>query len=281
MHKRLPNDIGLGFRSPHAQDVLTGEHQITWFEVMTDNYLAVGGEFAYHLSSLSERYPITFHCVGMSLGSLDTLNVDYFAALKRLADTHQPLAISDHLSWSNLGGRHSHDLLPLPYTQEALIHCVERVEQIQELLNRQLLLENISMYFQHSESDIDEAMFFNELCAKTGCGIIFDINNLYVNQKNLGWDSEQYIQTLNFDHVQQFHIAGHENHDSVLIDTHGSPVAQQVLDLFADVIQRYGAKPTLLEWDNNLPSFVDLNQQGIKVSQYLDSATLFQEQSVV
>lgn len=265
--------VGIGMRTPHLPQLLDPTNafakQVPWLEILTDNYLNVGGYFAAHLAALTERYPITFHGVGMSIGSETELNIEYLRAVKKLADEHQPVWVSDHLSWSNYGNERSHDLLPLMYTEEKLRLTSQHIKQAQDILERPLVLENISAYYEHSQNTLDEARFLNALCEETGCRILLDANNLYVNHKNLAYDISGYLNTLNFDYVKQIHLGGHEQRESLLVDTHGASICDEVWGIYKHICALYGDIPTLIEWDNNVPSLETLMSEKVKAEQVL------------
>ena len=266
--------VGIGMRTPHLAQLLDPNNvfaqQVPWLEILTDNYLNVGGYYAAHLAALAERYPLTFHGVGMSIGSDSELNTNYLYALKKLANKHQPNVISDHLSWSNYENERSHDLLPMAYTEEKLKSISQQVKQAQDILERPLVLENISAYFAHTSNTLDEASFLNALCDATGCGILLDINNLYVNHKNLNYDIAHYLDTLNFNHVQQIHLGGHEQRESLLVDTHGAAICNEVWEIYHHIISSYGARPSLIEWDNNVPGLEILMSERDKAEKILE-----------
>tara|TARA_R110001592_G_scaffold130225_4_gene343366 strand:+ start:5692 stop:6609 length:918 start_codon:yes stop_codon:yes gene_type:complete len=265
--------VGIGLRTPHLAELLDPSNalakKVPWLEILTDNYLNVGGFYAAHLQALGERYPLTFHGVGLSIGSESPPNIEYLSALKALADKHQPVWISDHLSWSNHQDKRSHDLLPLPYTEENLKRICLQVSQAQNILERPLLLENISAYYEHPNNTLNEASFLNELCAETGCRTLLDANNLYVNHNNLAYDMDLYLNSLNFDYVQQLHLGGHEQRDSLLVDTHGASICDEVWDLYRKIIAQHGAIATLIEWDNNVPSLDILMSEKDKADSIL------------
>ncbi len=282
MHQALTKEarlsgVGIGLRSPHLSSLLDAENSLSqsvpWLEVLADNYLDVGGFFGAHLSALAERYPLTFHCVGMSIGATDELNLNYLSSLKKLADKHNPVWISDHLSWSNFQQERSHDLLPLCYTDRSLEQMIKQVNQVQDVLERPLMLENISAYYAHPENALDEADFIHALCDATGCFILLDLNNLYVNHKNLGYDIQSYLKKLPIERIKQLHLGGHEQRGDFLVDTHGSAICDAVWELYEHVITHFGPIPTLIEWDNNVPSFEDLMAEREKADAIIETAS--------
>ena len=219
----------------------------------SENYFGEGGAPLRILERLRAHYPLSLHGVGMSLGSTDPLDRGHLAKLKALIERFEPGLVSDHLSWSSVGGRHFNDLLPLPYTEEALAHVSRRVLQAQEVIGRRLLVENPSSYLQPAEACIPEWEFLAELARRTGCGILLDVNNVYVSARNHGLDARRFIDSLPGRHVAEIHLAGFSSGDGVLIDTHSRPVAAEVWDLFARALERFGPQPALIEWDADLP----------------------------
>lgn len=269
--------VGIGLRSPHLSSLLDEQNPLSqsvpWLEILADNYLDVGGLFAAHLSALAERYPLTFHCVGMSIGSPESVNVRYLTSLKRLADKHNPRLISDHLSWSNFKQERSHDLLPLCYTDNSLARMIKHVNQVQDILERPLMLENVSAYYAHPENALEEADFIHALCDATGCYILLDLNNLYVNHKNLDYDIHNYLKKLPIERIKQLHLGGHEARGDFLVDTHGAAICDEVWSLYQEVISHFGPIPTLIEWDNNVPAFEDLMQERNKADFIIQAAS--------
>lgn len=250
---RIPARAGIGLRAAHYRDVLESLPAVGWLEVHSENYFGDGGAPLRILERMRAHYPLSLHGVGMSLGSTDPLDRGHLAKLKALIERFEPGLVSDHLSWSSVGGRHFNDLLPLPYTEEALAHVSRRVLQAQEVLGQRLLVENPSSYLQPAESCIPEWEFLAELARRTGCGILLDVNNVYVSARNHGLDARRFIDSLPGRHVAEIHLAGFSSGDGVLIDTHSRPVAAEVWGLFARALERFGPKPALIEWDADLP----------------------------
>jgi uncharacterized protein (UPF0276 family) len=248
---RIPARAGIGLRAAHYREVLESRPAVGWLEVHSENYFGEGGAPLHYLERIRAHYPLSLHGVGMSLGSTDPLDLAHLAKLKALIARFEPGLVSDHLSWSSVGGRHFNDLLPLPYTEEALAHVARRVLQVQEFLGRRLLLENPSSYLQHAESAIPEWEFLAELARRTGCGLLLDVNNLYVNQRNLGRDARAQFELL--DSVEEIHLAGHLERGGLLIDHHGARVADEVWRLYETALERFGPVPTLIEWDTDIP----------------------------
>jgi uncharacterized protein (UPF0276 family) len=250
---RIPARAGIGLRAAHYREVLESRPAVGWLEVHSENYFGEGGAPLHYLERIRAHYPLSLHGVGMSLGSTDPLDLAHLAKLKALIARFEPGLVSDHLSWSSVGGRHFNDLLPLPYTEQALAHVARRVLQVQEFLGRRLLLENPSSYLQHAESAIPEWEFLAELARRTGCGILLDVNNVYVSARNHRLDAWRFIDSLPARHVAEIHLAGFTARDGILIDTHSRPVAAEVWALFARAVRRFGPRPALIEWDADLP----------------------------
>lgn len=247
--------FGLGLRIPHYQYILEHRPAVDWFEVISENYMVPGGKPMYYLHAVREHYPMVLHGVSMSIGSTDPINLDYLKALKTLIQDIEPEWVSDHLCWTSLGGINSHDLLPLPYNTEALDHVVERVGQVQDFLDREILLENVSSYLTYRESEIPEWVFYNEVCTRAGCRMLFDINNVYVSSRNHCFDPLEYIEGVNPELVQQFHLAGHMDFGDYIVDTHDHDVPDPVWSLYAAALRRFGAVSTMIERDDDIPDF--------------------------
>jgi uncharacterized protein (UPF0276 family) len=250
--------FGLGLRTPHYEAVLNEPHAIDWLEVITENYLVPGGKPLHYLERIRDRFPLVMHGVSLSIGSTDAIDVDYLAAVKALAARIEPHWISDHLCWTGIDGRNLHDLLPLPYTEEALSLVVSRVGQVQETLGRQILLENVSSYLAFRASDMSEWEFLREVAQRADCAILLDINNIYVSSVNHGFDPLTYLRAMPKDRVHQFHLAGHSDLGGHLIDTHDHPIAQPVWDLYRAAVQQFGNVPTMIERDDNIPALAEL-----------------------
>ncbi|VVC77278.1 hypothetical protein AQUSIP_26050 [Aquicella siphonis] len=253
---------GIGLRTPHFTEVLEKRPGTAWLEVHSENFFGDGGKALNMLERIRQHYPVSLHGVNLSLGSADELNWSHLKKLRDLIDRINPCLISDHLCWSSINGQYIHDLLPLPYTEEAVTHVVARIQQVQEFLRRQILIENISSYVQFTQSTLTEQDFIREVVKKSGCGILLDINNIYVSSANLGYNPEAFLQTIPVDHVQEIHLAGFSstviNGREILIDSHDRAVIPAVWDLFRLAIQYLGRKPTIIEWDSNLPALETL-----------------------
>jgi len=261
--------VGIGLRSPHYQDILTNKPAVPWFEVLSDNYLNPGGMPLYYLEQIRQDYPVNLHGVGMSLGSTDPLNLDYLLRLKRLAQRIEPAYISDHLAWISVNGCYLNDLMPLPYTEEVMEHLAKRILQVQEFLGRQILLENPSLYLTFTESTMSEWAFIQGLLEKADCYLLLDINNVYVSATNQGFDSFDYLNALPANRIKEIHLAGYEEREDYLFDTHGYPVHNPVWKLYQGALERFGAVPTLIEWDTDIPDFEVLMAEASKAQQQL------------
>ena len=253
---------GVGLRRDHFERVLSGPSRIDWFEAISENFMVAGGRPLDVLTRVRERYPIVLHGVSMSIGSTDPLDEGYLDRLRELARRFDPAWVSDHLCWTSIGGHHAHDLLPLPYTEEALAGVVARVARVQERLGRPIALENVSSYVAYRRSAMPEWEFLGEVARRSGCGILLDVNNIYVSARNHGFDPSAYLQGVPVDSVRQFHLAGHSDKGAYLLDTHDHPVADPVWDLYRDAVRRFGAVSTLIEWDDRIPAFERLEAES-------------------
>jgi uncharacterized protein (UPF0276 family) len=250
--------FGLGLRTPHYEAVLNEPHAIDWLEIITENYLVPGGKPLHYLERIRRRFPLVMHGVSLSIGSTDPIDLDYLAQVRALAKRIEPHWISDHLCWTGIEGRNLHDLLPLPYTEEALASVVERVGQVQDALGRQILLENVSSYLTYRASGMSEWEFLREVAERADCAILLDINNIYVSSVNHGFDPLTYLQAIPRERVRQFHLAGHSNLGGHLIDTHDHPIVEPVWDLYCAAVAQFGAVPTMIERDDNIPPLGEL-----------------------
>ena len=250
--------FGLGLRTDHYEAILAERPPVDWFEVLTENYLVGGGKPLDYLMRFRERYPLALHGVSLSIGSTHPLNRDYLAQLKALAARVEPVWVSDHLCWTGVAGRNTHDLLPLPYTEQALAHVVERVREVQDVLGRRILLENVSSYVAFRDSHFTEWEFLAELATRADCLILLDVNNIYVSSVNHEFDPLTYLKAIPAARVQQIHLAGHENHGDYLIDTHDHPVPDAVWELYAAALRHCGAVSTMIERDDHIPPLAQL-----------------------
>ena len=249
----IPARSGIGLRAPHYREILETLPDLGWFEVHSENYFGDGGQPLHYLERIRAEYPISLHGVGMSLGGAESLDRRHLGRLKALIGRIEPGLVSEHLCWSTGGGRHVNDLLPLPYTEEALAVVCSHVEQAQEFLGRQILVENVSSYLQYSHSTIDEWDFLAEVAAHSGCGILLDINNIYVSACNHGFDARRYLRAIPPQAVAEIHLAGFDRLQHLLIDTHGTRVCADVWALYRETVARLGPVPTLIEWDTDIP----------------------------
>ncbi len=266
----LPNlGLGVGLRNKHLNTILTQGAGVEWFEIISENFIDNYGYSRYALDQIKEQVPIVMHGVSLSIGSTDPLNFDYLAKLKSLAADIQPAWISDHLCWTGIASVNSHDLLPLPLNEESLKHVVARVAMVQDYLDRPLVLENPSTYVQFQHSTFTEWEFLAELTRQTGCGLLLDVNNVYVSAFNHQFDPETYIRNLPHDRIVQIHLAGPTDCGDYLIDTHDQPVPTAVWHLYALAQQLTGGVSTLLEWDANIPDYPELLNELRKAEQVL------------
>lgn len=266
---RLPCVAGIGLRAPHYTEVLETLPKLGWVEVHNENFFG-GGASLDTLLKVREHYPVSLHGVGMGLASPAPLNATHLSALSRLCDEVQPAVISEHLSWNRVGEFVVNDLLPFPYTRGALTHVARRVEQVQEKLGRQLLVENLSSYLSFSNSEMTEGEFLAELVQRTGCGILFDVENLYVNARNLGVDVDAFLSEIPVDAVQEYHLAGYSVRDGCLVDTHNCAVYPEVWALYESVLRHIGPRPTLIEWDADIPELSVLMNEAGKAQQRME-----------
>jgi hypothetical protein len=253
---------GVGLRRDHFDRVLAGPSRVDWFEVISENFMVAGGRPLDVLTRVRERYPVVLHGVSLSIGSTDALDQAYLDRLAGLARRIEPAWVSDHLCWTSVGGHHAHDLLPLPYTEEALRHVVERVVRVQERLGRPIALENVSSYVAYRRSQMPEWEFLAAVAERSGCGILLDVNNIHVSARNHGFDPLRYLEGIPASRVWQFHLAGHSDKGPYLLDTHDHPVPDPVWTLYREAVRRYGAVSSLIEWDDRIPPFESLEEES-------------------
>jgi uncharacterized protein (UPF0276 family) len=265
-HGSIPARAGIGLRAQHHIDVIEQRPDVGWLEVHSENYFGNGGAPLEHLLRARELYPLSLHGVGLSIGSADPLDVEHLRKLKRLIDRIQPSLVSEHICWGAIGGRHLNDLLPLPYTQEALQLLTDRVHQVQDFLGRSILLENVSSYLEFSGAQMTEAEFVSELARRSGCGLLIDVNNIYVSSRNHGFDAQHYLASIPATSVHEIHLAGfsinHYQDREILIDTHSTHVSEDVWQLYRCALDLYGPKPTLIEWDTDIPDLSVLAREA-------------------
>jgi uncharacterized protein (UPF0276 family) len=259
---------GIGLRAQHHLKVLSDSPAVAWFEAHTENYFADGGAHVEVLSRIRANYPLSLHGVGLSLGSADPLDTLHLERVRRAVSRFEPALVSEHLSWSSVGGRFANDLLPLPYTDEALRHVSSRIAQAQDFLGRQILIENVSSYLQYECSRMPEWEFLAGAAAESGCGILLDLNNIYVAARNFGFEAQRYLDAIDPGAVQEIHLAGHSSVEfegrELLIDTHGAPVCDAVWNLYRAALRRFGDVPTLIEWDTDIPALEVLMAEAAK-----------------
>lgn len=253
--------FGLGLRTNHYNDVIEQKPDVDWFEIISENYMVAGGKPRYYLDQIRENYPIVMHGVSMSIGSTDPLNMEYLTKLKTLIADVQPEWFSDHLCFTSVGGVNSHDLLPLPYTEESLTHVVQRIKQVQDFMGRQMLMENVSSYLTYKTDEMNEWQFYREVCEQADCRMLLDINNIYVSARNHDFDAMEYLRSLNPQRVQQFHLAGHSDFGDYVVDTHDHDVPDPVWQLYKEALKLFGPVSTMIERDANIPSFADLTAE--------------------
>jgi uncharacterized protein len=252
-----PLGHGIGLRPKHYPRILDGQ-RADWFEVISENFMIPGGRPLAVLERVRADTPVVLHGVSLSIGSTDALNLAYLDDLARLIARIEPAWVSDHLCWGSHGRRYAHDLLPLPYTDEAIDHVVGRVRQVQDRLGRRILLENVSSYVAFRHSTMPEWAFISAIAERADCGILLDVNNVFVSAVNHGFRAGDYLAGLPADRIGQIHLAGHSDHGTHLLDTHDAPVRGEVWDLYRDAVRRFGALPTLVEWDDHVPPIEDV-----------------------
>ena len=250
--------FGLGLRQPHYTDILETRPDVGWFEIISENYMEAGGQPLSILDRVREDYPIVMHGVSMSIGGSDPLNEDYLQKIKDLIARIEPEWYSDHLCWTGLNGTNMHDLLPLPYTVEAVNHVAERISRVQDFIGRRLTLENVSSYVSYDCSEMSEWEFLAEVTDRADCDILLDVNNVYVSAYNHEFDARAYIDAVPASRVRQIHLAGHDNNGTHIIDTHDHPVCEDVWDLYEYTVGKLGAVPTMIERDANIPPLPEL-----------------------
>lgn len=250
--------FGLGLRHEHYKAILNQKPNLDWLEIITENYLVDGGKPLYYLDKIRENYPIVMHGVSLSIGSTDALDFNYLKKVKELATRIEPAWISDHLCWTGINKLNMHDLLPLPYTTEAIKHVVAQIQQVQDFLGRRILIENVSSYLTYQQSEMTEWEFLAEIANRADCYILFDVNNIYVSSINHEFNPIDYIRGMPSQRIYQIHLAGHSDHGNYIIDTHDAPVAQAVWDLYTETLKCFGAVSTMIERDANIPELQEL-----------------------
>ncbi len=264
--------VGIGLRTVHFGEILAGRPALDWFEVLSENFLDTGGRPLFVLDRVAERYPVALHGVSLSVGSTDPLDRAYLRKLKALAARTRAHWVSDHLCWTGVVGRNTHDLLPLPYDAATLRHVARRVKQVQDELERPLVLENPSTYLEYARSSMSEWEFLTELCEATGCGLLLDVNNVYVSAYNHGFDPRRYVDGIPADRVVQVHLAGHTNVGTHILDTHSGRAIAPVWKLYERLLARTGPVSTLFEWDADIPPLATVVREAAKARRFLPTA---------
>lgn len=265
--------VGIGLRTVHYPHILEKKPEVDFFEILSENYMDTGGRPLWTLDQVAERYPIVMHGVSMSIGSMDPLNFEHLAKLKNLAARTRAYWVSDHLCWTGVAGRNTHDLLPMPLSEEALRHVVSRVRTVSDYLERPLILENASTYAEFTSSSMTEWEFFARLMEEADCGMLLDVNNVYVSSYNHGFDPVAYLDAVPPERVVQYHLAGHTNKGTHIIDTHNDYVIEEVWKLYDHSVRRTGNVATLLEWDADIPAFEVVHAEALKARAYRDDRT--------
>jgi uncharacterized protein (UPF0276 family) len=251
-------DFGLGLRPEHYEEIAASPGKVSWFEALSENYMVKGGMPLYWLDRIRRDYPMALHGVSLSIGTTDPIDTAYLDELKALADRVQPMWVSDHLCFTGRGGLNMHDLLPLPYTEEALDHVAERVKRVQDHLGRRLVLENVSSYVTYAASELTEWDFIAALCQRADCDILLDVNNVYVSAFNHEFDAMAFLRAMPRARVRQFHLAGHAHKGSHIIDTHDHPIVPDVWELYAEAVKLFPGVPTMIERDADIPPYAEL-----------------------
>jgi uncharacterized protein (UPF0276 family) len=262
--------VGVGLRTVHYAHILDEKPAVDFFEILSENYLDTGGRPLWVLDQVAERYPIVMHGVSMSIGSSDPLDRQYLSKLKALADRTRAHWVSDHLCWTGVSGRNTHDLLPMPLTEEALRHVASRVKTVADILERPLMLENASTYAEFASSSMPEWEFFGRLMEEADCGMLLDVNNVYVSSFNHGFDPKAYLDAIDPSRVTQYHVAGHTNKGTHIIDTHNDHMIPAAWELYRHSVARTGNVSTLYEWDADIPEFSVVHAEALKARQFRD-----------
>lgn len=263
--------IGVGLRTVHFSHILSQRPPVDWFEVLSENFMETDGRPLYVLDQIVDRYPVALHGVSLSIGSTDPLDRDYLRKLKDLAARTRAHWVSDHLCWTGVLGRNVHDLLPMPYTEEALRHTVARARAVSDILERPLVLENPSSYVEFAASSMPEWEFLARLATEADCGLLLDVNNVYVSAFNHGFDPRVYVDALPADRIVQYHLAGHTHKGTHIIDTHSDHAVPEVWDLYARSVRRTGNVSSLYEWDEDIPDFETVHAEARKAGAYRDT----------
>jgi uncharacterized protein (UPF0276 family) len=264
--------LGVGLRTQHFGHILNKKPKVDWFEIVTENFLDTEGRPMWVLDQIAERHPIVVHGVSMSVGSPDPVDRSFLGKIKALAKRVRAVWVSDHVCWTGVAGRNLHDLLPMPYSEEALRHMVRKVRQVQDILERPLVLENPSSYVEFTSSTMPEWEFIARMADEADCGLLLDVNNVYVSSFNHGFDPETYVRAIPPERVAYFHLAGHTNFGTHILDTHIGPVIDPVWNLYRLAHERTGGRSTLLEWDEEIPTFPVVHREVLKARKYMGAA---------
>jgi uncharacterized protein (UPF0276 family) len=264
--------VGLGLRTVHYAHILEHRPAVGWFELLSENYMQTAGRPLFYADAIADRYPVAMHGVSLSIGSTDPLDRAYLSELRALRERTRALWVSDHLCWTGVGGKNTHDLLPMPYTEESLRHVVDRVRAVQDFLGAPLALENPSTYVEHAGGSMREWEFLARLAEDADCALLLDVNNVYVSAKNHGYDPREYLAAVPFDRVVQLHVAGHTDHGTHIIDSHIGPVVDDVWRLLAEAHARAGGASVLLEWDAEIPGFDETHAEALRALDFIGQA---------
>ena len=263
--------LGVGLRTVHFQHILTQHPEVDWFEILSENYMNTEGRPMFVLDQIAERYPIVMHGVSLSIGSTDPVNFDYLRRLKALAKRTRAVWVGDHVCWTGVAGRNGHDLLPIPYNEETLRHLIKRIRIVQDFLERPVVLENPSTYMTFAASSMTEEDFIARMAEESDCGLLLDVNNVYVSGRNHSLDPFEYLHSFPYHRVVQIHLAGHTDKQTHCIDTHDGPVINPVWKLYAEVMRRAGTRATLLEWDDKIPSFDEVHAEVLRARRFREA----------
>lgn len=261
--------VGIGLRVPHYQHIFAKKPTVNWFEIISENFMVDGGRPLEILDQILERYRVVQHGVSMYFGSAEPLNREHLKRLKRLVKRTKTPWLTDHLCWGSVDGRYTHDLMPMPYTFEAAKRAAQKIRQVRDFLEIPIAVENVSSYAEFHISEMTEWEFLNEVVERADCGILLDVNNIYVSSRNHSFDPFDYLNSVPAERVAQIHIAGHTKYQKFILDTHDHPVIDPVWALYARAIEMAGPTPTLLEWDDRIPSFNEVHREALKARRYL------------
>lgn len=265
--------VGIGLRIPHYQHIFEQKPVVDWFEIISENYMVDGGRPLHVLDQILDQYSVVQHGVSMYFGSAEPLNREHLGRLKALVRRTNTPWLSDHLCWGSVDGRYTHDLLPMPYTFEAARLTAEKIRQVQDFVEVPVAVENVSSYAEFHLSEMSEWQFLNEVVEQADCGVLLDVNNIYVSSRNHSFDPFEYVNSVPAERVAQIHIAGHSRFEKYTLDTHDHPVIDPVWDLYRRAIARCGPTATLLEWDDNIPSFEEVHREALKANRFLEKTS--------